>query len=187
MQRIETALPGVWIIEPKAHGDARGWFMETYSERAFAEMGITARFVQDNQSYTRERHTLRGLHYQKDPMAQAKLVRVTRGAVLDVAVDLRKGSPTYLRWVGVQLSAENRRMLFLPRGFAHGFLTLTEDVEFVYKVDSLYDASLDRGIRFDDPSIGVNWGTKAPILSDKDRAAPLLADADCSFTYVNTD
>jgi dTDP-4-dehydrorhamnose 3,5-epimerase len=183
MQRIETGLDGVFILEPRVFGDHRGWFMETYSEKVFAELGIQSRFVQDNQSFTARKGTLRGLHFQNDPMAQAKVVRVTRGAVRDVAVDLRKGSPTYLKWVAVELSEENKRMLYLPRGFGHGFLTLTEDVEFVYKVDNLYDAALDRSVRFDDPEIGVDWGVKDPVLSRKDLEAPLLRDSDCNFTW----
>ncbi len=183
MKKIETTLPGVYILEPRVFGDARGWFMETYSEKTFEDLGIACRFVQDNHSFTARKGTLRGLHFQNNPMAQAKLVRVLRGAVLDVAVDIRKGSPDYLRWVGVELSAENKRMLFIPRGFAHGFLTLTEDAEFAYKVDNLYSPSCDRSIRFDDPAIGVEWGINAPALSAKDRDAPLLRDSDCNFTY----
>jgi len=139
--------------------------------------------VQDSHSFTARKGTLRGLHFQNGPMAQAKLVRVLRGAVLDVAVDIRKGSPSYLKWVGVDLSAENKRLLFVPRGFAHGFLTLTEDVEFLYKVDNPYCPALDRSIRFDDPSIGVEWDITDPILSQKDQSAPLLKDSDCNFTY----
>ena len=126
MKRIDTMLPGVCIVEPMVHGDQRGYFMETYNRQAFADIGITAEFVQDNQSYTASRGVLRGIHFQNAPMAQAKLVRVTRGAVLDVTVDLRKGSPTYRQWVGVELSEENKRMLFIPRGFGHGFVTLTD-------------------------------------------------------------
>ncbi|HIQ71353.1 MAG TPA: dTDP-4-dehydrorhamnose 3,5-epimerase [Candidatus Onthenecus intestinigallinarum] len=138
MRRIDTALPGVCIVEPQAYGDHRGYFMETYSTRAFEQIGITAVFVQDNQSFTAQKGTLRGIHFQNAPMAQAKLVRVTRGAVMDVAVDLRRGSPTYRQWAAVELSAGNKRMLYLPRGFGHGFRTLTDDVEFCYKVDNLY-------------------------------------------------
>ena len=138
MRRIDTALPGVCIVEPQAYGDHRGYFMETYSTRAFEQIGITAVFVQDNQSFTAQKGTLRGIHFQNAPMAQAKLVRVTRGAVMDVAVDLRRGSPTYRQWVAVELSAGNKRMLYLPRGFGHGFRTLPDDVEFSYKVDNLY-------------------------------------------------
>ena len=183
MKRIDTSLPGVCIVEPVVHGDHRGYFMETYSTKAFADIGIDAQFVQDNQSFTAQKGTLRGLHFQNAPMSQAKLVRVTRGAVLDVAVDLRKGSPTYRQWVGVELSAENKRMLYIPRGFGHGFVTLTDDVEFCYKVDNLYSRECDRGVRFDDPAIGVNWGVKDPILSQKDTASPLLEASDCNFVY----
>lgn len=185
MKRIETALPGVCIVEPQVFGDHRGYFMETYSTKAFEEIGISCDFVQDNQSFTAAKGTLRGIHFQNAPMAQAKLVRVTRGAVLDVAVDLRKGSPTYRQWVAVELSAENKRMLFIPRGFGHGFKTLEDDVEFCYKVDNLYSKACDRGIRFDDPAIGVDWGevTEA-LLSAKDTSAPLLADSDCNFVYT---
>ncbi|MBR5287152.1 MAG: dTDP-4-dehydrorhamnose 3,5-epimerase [Clostridia bacterium] len=183
MKRIDTQLPGVAIIEPQVFGDHRGYFMETYSAKAFAELGIENVFVQDNQSFTAQKGTLRGIHFQNGEMAQAKLVRVTRGAVLDVAVDLRRGSPTYKRWAAVELSGENKRMLFIPRGFGHGFLTLTDDVEFCYKVDNLYSKAHDRSIRFDDPDIGVEWGVENPILSQKDQAAPLLMDSDCSFVY----
>lgn len=184
MKRIDTALPGVCIVEPKVFGDHRGYFMETYSTRAFEQIGITAVFVQDNQSFTAQKGTLRGIHFQNAPMAQAKLVRVTRGAVMDVAVDLRRGSPTYRQWVAVELSAGNKRMLYLPRGFGHGFKTLTDDVEFCYKVDNLYSKEHDRGIRFDDPSIGVAWGeVTEDLLSAKDLHAPLLEESDCNFLY----
>ena len=182
MKRIDTMLPGVCIVEPMVHGDQRGYFMETYNRQAFADIGITAEFVQDNQSYTASRGVLRGIHFQNAPMAQAKLVRVTRGAVLDVAVDLRKGSPTYRQWVTVELSAENKRMLFIPRGFGHGFVTLTDDVEFCYKVDNLYSKECDRGIRYNDPAIGVDWGeVNESLLSAKDTTSPLLDDSDCNF------
>ena len=176
-------LPGVCIVEPMVHGDQRGYFMETYNRQAFADIGITAEFVQDNQSYTASRGVLRGIHFQNAPMAQAKLVRVTRGAVLDVTVDLRKGSPTYRQWVGVELSAENKRMLYIPQGFGHGFVTLTDDVEFCYKVDNLYSKEHDRGIRFNDPAIGVEWGVENPVLSQKDTTSPMLEDSDCNFVY----
>jgi len=183
MEKIATTLPGVYIIEPKVFGDHRGYFMETYSTKVFEEMGITNDFVQDNQSYSAQKGILRGIHFQNAPMAQAKLVRVTKGAVMDVAVDLRKGSPTYKQWVAVELTAENKRMLFIPRGFGHGFVTLTEDVEFCYKVDNLYSKECDRGIRFNDPSIGVDWGIDDPILSQKDTTSPMLEDSDCNFVY----
>ena len=184
MKRIDTALPGVCIIEPDVHGDARGYFMETYSTRNFAAIGIDTVFVQDNQSFSSQKGILRGIHFQNNPMAQAKLVRVTKGAVLDVAVDLRKGSPTYRQWVAVELSAENKRMLYIPRGFGHGFRTLTDDVEFCYKVDNLYSRECDRGIRYNDPAIGVDWGeVNESLLSAKDTTSPLLADSDCNFVF----
>lgn len=183
MEKIATKLPGVFIVEPKVFGDHRGYFMETYSAREFERLGLPTNFVQDNESFTASKGTLRGLHFQNEPMAQAKLVRVLQGAVMDVAVDLRKGSPTYLQWISVELSEENKRMLYIPRGFAHGFVTLTDDVKFVYKVDRLYSAEQDRSVRFDDPGIGVEWGITDPILSAKDQNAPFLKDSDCNFTY----
>ena len=184
MKKIETRLPGVYILKPQVFGDQRGYFMETYSTRAFAELGITNTFVQDNQSFTARKGTLRGIHFQNAPMAQAKLVRVTRGAVMDVAVDLRKGSPTYLQWAAVELSAENKRILYIPRGFGHGFKTLTDNVEFCYKVDNLYSKEHDRGVRFNDPAIGVDWGeVKEEPLSIKDTTSPLLKDSDCNFVF----
>ncbi|MEG0125871.1 MAG: dTDP-4-dehydrorhamnose 3,5-epimerase [Clostridia bacterium] len=183
MIRIDTAVPGVLIIEPQLFGDHRGYFMETYSNKTFRDLGIESVFVQDNQSFTAQIGTLRGIHFQNAPMSQAKLVRVTRGAVMDVAVDLRRGSTTYLKWISAELSAENKRMLFIPRGFGHGFVTLTNDVEFVYKVDNLYSKKCDRGIRFDDPSIGVEWGISNPILSQKDTTSPMLSDSDCNFVF----
>lgn len=187
MKKLRTAHPEVFILEPQVFGDHRGYFMETYSIKIFEDLGISRVFVQDNQSFTAAKGTLRGLHFQNDPMSQCKLVRVSRGAVLDVAVDLRCGSPDYLKWVSVELSAENKRMLFIPRGFGHGFVTLTENVEFLYKVDNLYSKECDRSIRFDDPAIGVQWGIREPILSQKDLAAPLLKDSDCNFIYQLND
>ena len=183
MNRIDTALEGVFIIEPKIFGDYRGYFMETYSTKVFQDLGIDTVFVQDNQSFTKEKGTLRGIHFQNNPRSQAKLVRVVSGAVLDVAVDLRKDSPTYKKWVAVELTAENKRMLYIPRGFGHGFVTLTDDVEFVYKVDNLYSKECDRGIRFNDPEIGVEWGIVNPILSEKDKTSPYLKDSDCNFEF----
>lgn len=183
MKKFETELSGVYLLEPIVHGDHRGYFMETYSASVMAELGITANFVQDNQSYTAKKGTLRGLHFQNAPAAQAKLVRINRGAALDVAVDLRKGSPTYKQWIAVELNEENKRMLYIPRGFGHGFVTLTDDVEFCYKVDAPYSKEHDRGIRFNDPSIGVDWGVNEPILSQKDKVSPMLEDSDCNFVY----
>lgn len=184
MKLIPQSLPGVYLIEPDVFGDHRGYFMESWSEEKLKAAGLDLRFVQDNESFTAKKGTLRGLHCQIDPGSQLKIVRVITGAVLDVAVDLRKGSPTYLQWVGAELSAENKKQLLIPRGFAHGFLTLTDDVTFAYKVDQGYAPLLDRSIRFDDPELGVNWGIDNPILSAKDAAAPLYRDSDISFTYL---
>lgn len=187
MKVTETKIPGVLIIEPDVFGDHRGYFMETYSTKKYEDIGITTTFVQDNMSFSANKGTLRGLHFQNAPMAQAKLVSCTKGTVIDVAVDIRKGSPTYKQWVAVELSAENKKQFFIPRGFAHGFLTLTDDVEFRYKVDNLYSKEHDRGIRYDDPTINVDWGTLLngidPILSEKDTAGPVLDNSDCNFVY----
>ena len=181
MKKIETTLPGVFIIEPQAFGDHRGWFMESWSKKKLDDLGINVDFVQDNQSYTANKGTLRGIHFQQYPMAQSKLVRVVRGAVLDVAVDLRKESPTYKQWVVVELSADNKRQLFIPQGFGHAFLTLTDNVEFLYKCDNLYSKECDRSIRFDDPELNIEWGINDPVISDKDARAPFLKDSDCNF------
>ena len=142
MNLIKTEIEGVYIIEPRVFGDNRGWFMESYSKRMFEELGFDFKFIQDNHSYSALKGTLRGLHFQNNPMAQTKLVRCTRGKILDVAVDLRKGSPTYKKWVTVELSAENKRLFLIPKGFAHGFVTLTDDVEVQYKVDEYYQRSM---------------------------------------------
>ena len=181
MKAVETGIEGLVVIEPDCHGDHRGWFMETYSKPRFEALGITCEFVQDNQSYSAQKGTLRGLHFQKNPMAQSKLRRCTRGKILDVAVDIRKDSPTYKKWYAVELSAENKKQFFMPKGMAHGFVTLTDDVEVQYKVDAVYAPECDRSIRFDDPEIGVEWGIADPVLSEKDLKAPLLADSDADF------
>lgn len=182
MKFIDTKLRGVKIVEPVAYGDNRGWFMETYNEGVFHENDLYYNFVQDNQSFSAQKGILRGLHFQNNPCAQAKLVRCTQGAILDVAVDIRKGSDTYLQYVAVELSAENKRQLLIPRGFAHGFVTLTDDVMVQYKVDNLYSRAHDRGIQYCDPSIGVEWGITDPILSVKDTTSPMLKDSDANFT-----
>lgn len=176
MQVLETELPGVRVVEPRVFGDARGFFMETYHEGKFAEQGITAHFVQDNHSCS-SRGTLRGLHYQlANP--QAKLCRVVAGEVLDVAVDVRRGSPHFGKWVAVRLSADNKRMIYVPRGFAHGFVVLSERAEFLYKCDNLYDPASERGILWNDPRLGIPWELEGePILSAKDQQLPTLADA----------
>ncbi len=183
MKIINTDIEGVYIIEPKVFRDHRGWFLETYSKEKLAEQGINVDFVQDNHSFSAKKGIIRGLHFQINPMAQAKLVRCTGGKILDVAVDIRVGSPTYKKWVAVELSEENKRQFFIPKGFAHGFVTLTDNVEVQYKVDEYYSPENDRSIRYDDPDIGINWGIDNPILSDKDIKAPLLKNSDFNFKY----
>jgi dTDP-4-dehydrorhamnose 3,5-epimerase len=183
MKIIKTDIDGVYILEPKVFGDHRGWFTETYSKRKFKELGIDIEFIQDNHSFSAEKGTLRGLHFQINPKAQTKLVRCTKGKILDVAVDIRKGSPTYKNWVAVELTEENKKQLLIPKGFAHGFLSLTNNVEVQYKVNEYYAPDCDRSIRFDDPEIGVDWGIRNPILSEKDVKAPLLKDSDSNFIY----
>lgn len=181
---IETELDGVVIIEPSVLGDHRGWFMETYSKAKFKEVGIDLDFIQDNHSFSATKGTLRGLHYQLNPKAQTKLVRCTKGTIFDVAVDLRKGSFTYGNWFGIELSADNKKQLLIPRGFAHGFMTLTEDVEVQYKVDEFYAPECDRGILWNDPSIQIKWPMDIiPVLSAKDEKAPLLQNAENNFVY----
>jgi dTDP-4-dehydrorhamnose 3,5-epimerase len=179
------ALCGVYEIVPARHGDARGFFSETWSAQALAAQGIEIAFVQDNHSLSAEVGVLRGLHYQAPPAAQVKLVRVVRGSIYDVAVDIRHGSPTFGRWVGLTVSAEAWNQILVPEGFAHGFVTLEPNTEVVYKVSAPYSPEHDGGIRWDDPAIGVEWplGGRTAILSAKDQAAPLLADAPAAFRY----
>ena len=181
MKLIETDLDGVYIVEPAVFGDHRGFFMESWSMRTFEAAGLRYEFVQDNHSSSAVKGTLRGIHFQRGEDAQAKLVHCTRGAVLDVAVDLRPSSPTYRKWIGVELSAENKRQLLIPRGFGHGFVTLTDDVEFLYKADNYYTPEADGGIRWNDPELAVEWGVDAPILSEKDSKSPFLKDAVTGF------
>lgn len=176
MDFLETKLDGVYILIPKVFGDHRGFFMESWSRRTMEEAGLYYDFVQDNHSLSTVKGTLRGIHFQKGDKAQAKLVRCVRGAVLDVAVDLRHDSPTYKQWVGVELSEKNKKQLLIPRGFGHGFVTLTDHVEFLYKADNYYAPEADGGIRWNDPDIGVDWGISEPILSEKDTKNPFLKD-----------
>lgn len=187
MKCLKTKIEGVFIIEPDCYGDNRGWFMETYNKTVFEKIGINNTFVQDNMSFSAQKGTLRGLHYQKAPHSQAKLVRCTKGTVIDVAVDLRRGSPTYGKWTSCELSEDNKRMFFIPKGMAHGFLTLTDNVEFQYKCDELYNKESEGGIRYDDPTINVDWGSLLngiePILSEKDRNAPTLEECNANFIY----
>ncbi len=179
----KTEIEGVFEIEPKVFGDQRGWFCETYSKKAFEEIGINADFVQDNRSFSAKKGTLRGLHCQTNPKAQAKLVSCIKGEILDVAVDIREGSPTFMKWVSVRLSEENKKMLFIPKGCLHGFVTLTDDVEISYKVDDFYSPENDRSICWSDSEIGVEWGVEDPVLSEKDKNAPLFKDSDVSFNF----
>jgi len=176
MDCLATKIPGVVVLTPRVFDDARGWFCESYNKHTLAQYGIACEFVQDNRSYSAKAGTLRGLHAQAAPCEQAKLVTCTRGAILDVAVDVRRDSPTYLQWVAVELSAENRKQLFVPRGCLHGFVTLCDDVEVAYKVDAFYSAAHDVTVRWDDPAFGIDWGVVAPILSDKDAAAKSWED-----------
>lgn len=183
-----TSLPGVVIIVPKRFGDDRGVFSETYNRKRLLEAGIDIDFVQDNHSVSREVGTVRGLHFQAPPSAQDKLVRCGRGRLFDVAVDIRVGSPTYGKWVGVELSFENGKQLLVPAGFLHGFITREADTEIVYKCSDYYAPDCDGAIRWDDPDIGIDWGMSKTsentvILSEKDAAAPFLADFDSPFIY----
>ena len=176
MQVTRTKLDGVLILEPKVFGDARGWFMESWSARKFESAGLNFDFVQDNQSYSAHKGTLRGLHYQTAPFAQTKLVRCTRGKLLDVAADIREDSPTFKQWIAVELTADNKKQLLIPRGFAHGFLTLTDDVEIQYKADNFYAPDCDGNIRWDDAEISIDWPFEPTILADKDAKAPTLRE-----------
>ena len=183
MEKIKTDLEGVFIIVPKIFEDARGYFMETWSTKNFIEIDIPSCFVQDNQSFTISKGTIRGIHFQQDPMAQSKLVRVLTGSIMDYAIDLRKGSPTYKKWVCVELSASNRKQLFIPKGFGHAFITLTDNVTVLYRCDNLYNKELDRSIFYNDPSINIDWNFENVFLSEKDMKAPLLEKSDCNFFY----
>lgn len=187
MKAIKTKLQGLIIIEIDVFKDNRGYFAETYSAPKYRELGIETEFIQDNMSYSTQAGTIRGLHWQNPPFAQSKLVSCHRGRVIDVAVDIRVGSPTYGEYVFCELNQENHRQLFIPRGFAHGFLTLSDDVEFCYKVDNVYNKNSEACIRYDDPTIGVNWGELLngiePITSMKDKEAPTLANSNNMFVF----
>lgn len=184
MEVIETRVKDVYILKPKVFGDYRGWVTESWSKRKMEAAGLYYDFVQDNLSYCAKKGTLRGLHFQKGNSVQAKLVRCSKGAVLDVAVDIRKGSPTYKQWVAVELSEENKCQLMIPRGFAHGYLSLTDDVEFVYKVDNYYDPDADSHILWNDEELNVDWGITNPILSEKDINGKHFKDMDIDFIYA---
>ncbi|WP_373232244.1 dTDP-4-dehydrorhamnose 3,5-epimerase [Cohnella sp.] len=179
----ESKLPGVKVIEPTVYEDNRGFFMESYNAERMTAQGISTIFVQDNHSLSVQSGVIRGLHYQLEPKAQTKLIRVLAGAIYDVVVDIRRGSPTFGQWEGFELSAANKHQLLVPKGFAHGFCTLTPNSEVLYKVDMLYSAEHDRGIAWNDAALGIDWPTNDPVLSDKDSRHPLLADAEYNFTY----
>lgn len=183
MKIFNTKLQDVKIIETPIFGDNRGFFTESYNKEKFFDIGITNDFIQDNHSLSVEVGTLRGMHYQLSPKAQTKLVRCTTGVIYDVLVDMRKGSPTYGQWEGYILSEYNHRQLLVPKGFAHGFCTLTPDVNIQYKVDELYSPEHDRGIAYDDPSIGIEWPMDATVLSEKDKKHPNLNDAENNFVW----
>ena len=184
MQIETTSLSDVMILTPKRFGDDRGWFMETFNAARVAEAGLNLSFVQDNHSMSAKVGTLPGLHFQTPPHAQDKLVRCSKGAILDVAVDIRRGSPTYGKWVGVELSEANGKQLLVPKGFLHGFVTRSENTEVQYKCTDVYAPDCDGGIRWDDPEIGIDWGlTGDPVLSAKDTVAPLLRDYNSPFIF----
>lgn len=179
------SLPGLLLVEPRVLQDSRGWFLEMYKKSEFHKGGITDEFVQDNYARSVGKGTVRGLHYQKEPAAQGKLIRATAGEILDVVVDIRRGSPTFGHHIMVTLSEENKRMLWVPPGFAHGYCAMSEVSEVVYKVTHEYSPSHDRGIRWNDPALNIRWPIENPTLSQKDANAPLLADADNNFDWAN--
>lgn len=181
MKVTELSLPGVKLIEPAYFEDYRGYYCETYSKRTFHEIGIDDEFVQDNHFLSMERGTIRGIHFQNAPYAQSKLLRCTRGSLLDVVVDLRKGSETYKKWISVVLSAENRKQIYIPKGFGHVCMALQEMTEGQYKVDCLYAPEYDRAIAWNDPEIGIEWPDIEVIVSPKDKSAPVLAESDVNF------
>lgn len=184
MPFVTTELEGVLIFEPAVYKDERGYFFESYNEQTFHQQGVTNRFVQDNQSFSKY-GVIRGLHYQLDPHPQTKLVRVLQGRILDVAVDIRQGSPTFGKYVSVELSADNKRQLLIPRGFAHGFSVLSDTAEVSYKCDGLYDKASEGGIRYDDPQLNIDWQlplSKA-IVSSKDLALPVFAECKNNFKF----
>jgi dTDP-4-dehydrorhamnose 3,5-epimerase len=180
MKIIPTEIPDVCIIKPRVFTDDRGYFFESYNREKFLESALDLNFIQDNESRSMK-GVLRGLHFQQYPSAQGKLVRVMRGAVLDVAVDIRKKSPTYGKWVSIVLTGDNKYMYWIPEGFAHGFLTLEDDTVFFYKCTNVYNKASEGSIRWNDPDLNINWGTDNPILSDKDKIAPLFKDLNTSF------
>ncbi|MCP5431639.1 MAG: dTDP-4-dehydrorhamnose 3,5-epimerase [Alphaproteobacteria bacterium] len=185
MEIVDLAIPEVKLLTPRRHGDARGWFSETWSARLMAERGLDLPFVQDNHALSRPAYTLRGLHFQAPPYAQTKLVRVVRGRILDVAVDARRGSPTFGRHVKAELDAATGTQILVPKGFLHGYLTLEPDTEVLYKVDAFYSRAHDGGVSFADPDLAIDWGVPAEriLVSEKDAGLPRLAELATPFTY----
>lgn len=177
----QLALPEVLLLTPQVFFDFRGFYMESYSKRTMQQLGIDTIFVQDNHLRNIKKFTIRGIHFQNMPKAQAKLLRCTRGRILDIAVDLRKTSPTYMKYVSVELDDERNQQIFIPKGFGHVCMSLTDETEVQYKVDEFYEPQYDRAIAWNDPDIGINWGNVVPILSDKDRNAPFLKDSDVNY------
>jgi dTDP-4-dehydrorhamnose 3,5-epimerase len=184
MKIIETPIPGLLVIEPRVFADERGYFFESFSEKMFRENGLVYRYFQDNESKSR-RGVIRGLHYQLAPFAQTKLIRVVHGTVYDVAVDLRRGSPTFGRWYGLEVSADRKNQLYIPKGFAHGFSVLSEDAIFSYKCDELYNPSAERGIRVDDPILNIDWRVPVneAVISGKDQKNKFFTEAEMNFRY----
>ncbi len=182
MQIQDTPINGLKVLKPDVFQDARGYFMESYNEKRFSEAGIVEHWVQDNQSCS-QKGVVRGLHFQKPPFAQAKLVRVLHGAALDVALDIRKGSPTYGQWFSVLLTADNFLQFYIPAGFAHGFAALDDSTLFFYKCSAFYNKASEGNVRFDDPALGLDWQVQSPIISEKDMAGPFLKDFDSPFDY----
>jgi len=182
MRITELELKGVKIIEPKYFEDFRGYYCETYSKRTMQEKGIDTVFIQDNHSLSLKKGTIRGIHFQINPKPQTKLVRCTAGRIMDYVVDLKKDSPTYKKWISVELSAENRRQIWIPNGYGHAFITLEDNCEVQYKVDELYYPEFDRAITWNDPDITIDWGSSNPIISEKDTKAPILRESDVNFT-----
>ena len=183
MKVMDTKLEGVKVMEPKVYKDNRGFFVESFNQQQFAELGLGFDFIQDNHSLSVDKDVIRGLHYQLNPKAQTKLIRVITGAIYDVAVDIRSASPTFGQWVGVMLSEDNHRMLLVPKGFAHGFCTLTGNTHVQYKVDAYYSPEHDKGLRWDDPKLAIDWPTSNPILSEKDAKQPFLNEDEINFQY----
>lgn len=181
MKVTSLTLEGAKLIEPVVHGDHRGFFMESYNEKLMHENGIMHNFIQDNHSLSADPGVLRGMHYQLNPKAQTKLIRVISGSIYDVILDIRKDSPTFGQWQGFILSDANKRQLLVPQGFAHGFCTLAANTQVIYKVDEYYSPEHDRGIAWDDPSLNIDWPVSSPVLSDKDTRHPLLKDAELNF------